>query len=335
MIPSLTVRRAVRALPLIAGAALLIYVIHQLGPRQIAVMLMDLRWAFIPVLALYAGHQMSRAAALVLCVPRRYPLRFRDALPIRLSGEAVEFLTFTGPLLSEPAKGWLLQQRGCDRTVGLASTLTEYFASTVVASISAVLGVGFVLAVLRPAGAARGIALGALVGMSIFAALAISAVATRTPLLGPLVRVITRKPTPSLDVIEETLMQTAHDAPARLAGVVVLEIVAQLCLAFELILLLKGLHLPCTAGRAILMEGTMKFMNAAGFFVPAQVGVAEGSYALIFRLFGLPVAAGAAIAFARHVRSLLTALVGVAALTTLRFQSHAPARSSVIEEVTS
>jgi hypothetical protein len=330
MVTFLFVKRAVRVLPLIAGATLLIYVIQQLGPRQIAAMLMSLRWTFVPVFALYGCHQISRAAALMVCVPQRYALRFRDALWIRLSGEAVEFLTFTGPLLSEPAKGWLLQQRGCDRTVGLASTLTEYFTSTVVASITAVLGVGYVLAAIRPAGPAHGIALGVVVGMSIFAALAISAVAARIPLLGPLVRFITRKPTPGLDVIEETLMQTAHDAPGRLATIVALEVAAQLCLGFELALLLGALNLPCTVARAILMEGTMKFMNAGAFFIPAQVGVAEGSYALIFRLFGLSAAAGAAIAFVRHVRSLLTALVGVVALATLRFRSRARRRGSAI-----
>ena len=38
---------------------------------------------------------------------------------------------------------------------------------------------------------------------------------------------------------------------------------------------------------AALMEGVIKFLNAGAFFVPAQVGVAEGSYAVMFVVFAL------------------------------------------------
>jgi hypothetical protein len=36
-------------------------------------------------------------------------LRYRDALAIRLSGEAIQSLTLTGPVLAEPTKAWLLE----------------------------------------------------------------------------------------------------------------------------------------------------------------------------------------------------------------------------------
>ena len=314
--------KALRLLPLALGAALLTFVIRQLGVHQIGVMLARLRWTFLPVLAIYAAHQTARAAALCFCVTRRHALRFRDALWIRLAGEAVEFLTFTGPLLSEPTKGWLLQQRGHDRATGLACTLTEYFSSTVVASMTAVVGTAYVLAALRPIGPVRGVAIGVLISMSVFAALAVLAVAMRRPLIGPLVRAFMRRPTPNLDTIEETLMQTAHDAPRRLLVILSLELVAQACLGFELRTLLCGLGLPCAFVGSALMEGTMKFMNAGAFFIPAQVGVAEGSYALIFGLFGLPAAAGAAIGLARHLRSLATALAGLVVLVALRCKSR-------------
>jgi hypothetical protein len=197
-----------------------------------------------------------------------------------------------------------------------------------------VLGVGYVLANLHPVGPTRAIAIVVVVSMSVFAALAVATVATRTPLLGPLVRLVTRRSTPSLDLIEETLMRTAHDEPRRLFAILSLELAAQGLLGLELAALLCGLELPCAIGRAALMEGTMKFMNAGAFFVPAQVGVAEGSYALIFGVFGLPAAAGAAIALARHLRSLVTALVGLVALTSLRARQRECAGRIAIERTT-
>lgn len=64
----------------------------------------------------------------------------------------------------------------------------------------------------------------------------------------------------------------------------------------------------------MLMEGAKKFINAGYFFVPGQLGVAEGTYAVIFNLFGLPVAAGVTVSFARRARSALFATIGLAAL---------------------
>ena len=105
------------------------------------------------------------------------------------------------------------------------------------------------------------------------------------------------------------------------------EFAAQAFLGLELWALLASLHLPCPLARAALMEGVMKFMNAGAFFVPGQAGVAEGSYAVIFSVFGLPAAAGVTLSIARRVRTLGTALVGVAALLALRRSQPIPRES--------
>lgn len=65
------------------------------------------------------------------------------------------------------------------------------------------------------------------------------------------------------------------------------------------------------------MEGSTKFINAGFFFVPGQMGVAEGTYAVIFDTFGLPAAVGLAVSFARRLRSILTAGVGLVLLSRL------------------
>src|SRR5438093_13536647 len=107
----------------------------RLALHDIARMLGELRWSVGPVLLLFAAHQLARAGALTLCVNPRRALGFVNAFRIRLCGEAVEFLTCTGPIMAEPAKAWLLQQCGLDLAEGLAATLTEYLPSMVAAAI--------------------------------------------------------------------------------------------------------------------------------------------------------------------------------------------------------
>ena len=115
---------AVRLVPLGFGLALLASGATRFGAHEILGMLADMRWSLAPVLSLYAGHQMARAAALMWCVRGRNALSFVEALWIRLSGEAVECLTVTGPMLAEPTKAWLLQRTGLELSEGFAATLT-------------------------------------------------------------------------------------------------------------------------------------------------------------------------------------------------------------------
>src|SRR5262249_38956362 len=117
---------------------------------------------------------------------------------------------------------------------------------------------------------------------------------------------------------EDTLIRTPRQSPCRFAAILSAEFAAQGFLALELCALLVSLHQPCAIGRAALMEGVMKFINAGAFFVPGQLGVAEGSYAVIFSTFGMPAVAGVTLSFVRRVRTFVTALVGVAMFRTFR-----------------
>jgi lysylphosphatidylglycerol synthase-like protein len=306
---------ALRVVWLSAGLALLAWITARSGLRQIAGMLIDLRWSIVTVVTLYAGHQCARAAALTLCVAPNRALRFVDAVSIRLAGEAVEFLTFAGPLVSEPTKAMLLQQRGLDVCEGFAATLTEYLASVVAAALMAVAGVGYVLAVFHPSGPVRVASLVVLISMTVFVTLIVICTAARVPILSSLARTTTNRSLPRLAAVEGALIETASGRPRRLLAILSLEGIAQGLLGLELWTLVSALHLSVPLGSAILMEGATKFLNAGAFFIPGQVGVAEGTYAVIFAVFGLPAAAGVTISFARRIRNVLTALAGMIALT--------------------
>ena len=128
---------------------------YRVGFQQIATMLARLRSSIILVLALYAAHQFARAAALTFCIPPHQALRFTVALSIRLAGEAVEFLTFAGPIASEPTKAKLLGRAGMDVREGLAATLTEYVANMISGTLIAAISMGYILAILHPSGTVR------------------------------------------------------------------------------------------------------------------------------------------------------------------------------------
>jgi hypothetical protein len=335
---ALKVSHAIRFGLFCMGLALLVYVTRQLGFHAIVAMLFGLRWSVLPVLLLYAGHHMARALALVRCVRQDGGLTFRDALWVRMSGEAVEYMTFSGPLLAEPTKAWLLGRRGLDVSEGLAATLAEYLASTVAASAMAVIGFGYVLAVLQPHGAARVAAMIGLIAMAAFGSLVVGGIAARLHILGSLVRGLAslgpgadrlRQVLPVLDPAEHVLIQLLRDTPRRLVAVLALELAAQGFLAIELWYLLSAVRVPTSMLHASVIEGVTKFMNAVYSFVPGQLGVAEGTYAVIFGLFALPAAAGVTISFERRLRSIVAAFIGLVALVSLRPRRPAPSPGAV------
>ena len=86
---------------------------------------------------------------------------------------------------------------------------------------------------------------------------------------------------------------------------------------FELFVILRALELAAGFGTATLIEGAAKFIGLAFFFVPGQVGAAEGTHTLIFEAVGLPAVAGFSVPFIRRLRSILVAASGLLAISFL------------------
>lgn len=318
--------RAFRLLALSLGLALLVWIVISLGWREILAMVVASRWTFAGAVVLYAGHQAARAWALTACVPAGRALGYRDALTVRLSGEAVQFLTFSGPVLAEPAKAWLLGRRGLTAWEGLATTLAEYLASSAIAALMAIAGLAYALEALDLDPAARRAAIAVLVGMAIFLALLVVGIAARVHIIGGVVRLAARAPVlrdrlagrlAGLPAAENMLIAVLRDRPRRVATIALIETLGQICLVLELWILLTPIARSLDVGLPILIEGATKFITAGFFFVPGQVGVSEGTYAAIFAAFGLPAAAGVAVSFIRRLRSMLTAAIGLWAMARL------------------
>jgi lysylphosphatidylglycerol synthase-like protein len=317
-------RRAFRALLIVAGGAVLVWLVRSIGAGTITALLRRVRWTLPAVALVYLAHLSVRALALWRALPAaRVP--FHDVLRVRLAGEAVEMLTFTGPFLAEPAKGWLLERRGLDGPHAFGGVAIEYLLYTTVSAWMAMAS----LTILAARGALpeglHAAVVGIVVGMAVFTLGLAAAAITGIGLIVPVLRAAGRvagaarieAAAARVDPIERVLVAFLHSRPARLAEVLAIEAAGHSLLAFEIWLLARALAAPFSVVDALIVEGAVKFISIAFFFVPGQIGASEGVYALVLRALGFPPAIGLTMALVRRVRGLLAAGVGVVAGSNL------------------
>jgi hypothetical protein len=125
--------RTVRLLLLVLGLGMVALLVWHAGPWLVLSMMRSIGWSFLAITGIYALHLMIRAAALRRAI-LRVPVKYADALRVRFAGDALSKLTLTGPFLAEPAKGWLLKQRGVPGADAFAALAAEYLLYTVISA---------------------------------------------------------------------------------------------------------------------------------------------------------------------------------------------------------
>lgn len=309
-----------RAVLLGFGCVLFAYLLFHLGAAKILSLLLGIGWYFGLIAATYAGHQLVRAFAYWKCATANGHSSYWDMLRIRLSGEAIQFLTFTGPFLAEPAKMWLLQKRGLSPKHAVAATVAEYL---IYSLSSAAFAIAALIYLLDSFELSRVVAVAAKIivyAMSAFLLAAACAIVCRIYLIGAIIKFVKRLPLIGKPVrfedqdvrdTEDLLFIVLRDRPLRLLSILSAEFAAQALLLLELFILLRATGEPFSILKPFLIEGASKFISLAFFFIPGQVGAAEGTYALIFKTVGLPASAGFALAVARRLRSVMVAGAGL------------------------
>lgn len=315
-----------RKIVVLLGTVFLVYLLWRLGPGEIVQMLGQMGRHSLPILVFFAVYQAARAAALRLSVPQPGLLGYRDALWIRFSGEAVQSLTFTGPFLAEPTKAWLLGRRGLTLREGFAATITEYLVCTLVAAMMSVAALVYLKQHVELTSAVAGVATGLIWGMSVFLIASAIAILLRFYLIGSVIAGLARlgllrgRLRPDIGWInrmEDLLLAVLRDRPARFGAIALVEAGAQAFLVLEVFWVLHALDMVVPAVYPLLIEAATKFISIAFFFIPMQMGAAEGTYAVIFDALGLPATAGFTLAFMRRLRTLIVAGAGLAALGRL------------------
>jgi hypothetical protein len=316
----------VRIALLLAGVALLVYLIVDLGPREIFTLLARIGWGFAGIAAVYALHQAVRARALSLAVAVPGAVRLRDAFFIRLSGEAVQFLTSTGPFLSEPSKALMLGRRGLSKTEGFAATIAEYLAYMFVSATILTAASWYLTSRGDLPPAIQTTARVVLIATTVFLLVSAVAIVRRIYLIGGVVRGLGRLPgvgrrlsvePGAVRRMEDLLFGVLRDRPGRFAHILTLEAIAQVLMAAELWWILKMTGIATGLGTAFVLDAANKFTGFAFFFVPGQIGAAEGVNVVMFQALGFSSVAGITVALARRIRSALTAGAGLLVLTIM------------------
>jgi hypothetical protein len=316
-----------RILFLGAGCVVFAYLLVRLGPREISSLLLGIGWGSVLVFAIYACYQLIRAIALGKCITAEEHFSYWDLVKIRLAGEAVQFLTSTGPFVSEPAKALLLRNRGFHTPHAFAATISEYLIYTFTSAAMTVAGLIYLLHNFAVSGLVSIAARIVLYLAVAFLFVAVYAIARRVYLIGAIVKGVLRLPgarrylhvdEKQLRDTEDLLFVVLRARPWRFLSVIATEFVAQMLLLIELIVLLKTTGEPFSAMHPFLIESAIKFIGLGFFFVPGQIGAAEGAYALIFGALGLPASAGFSLALARRLRSLLMSGIGLIFLASWR-----------------
>lgn len=318
--------KTARAVLLVIGLVIAATLVWRAGPSVIVLMLRRVGWTFLVVTALYTLHQGVRAMALWRSMPAT-AIRYREVLRVRLAGEAVEQLTFTGPFLAEPAKGWLLRRQGIEVPQAFGAVVTEYLLYTVASALLALAAV-LVLAARqslpRPFEPALVGAIGALAAfLAGFVTASITGVGLIAPLVGGCVRLI-RGGTPpgtdtapwlgEIDRVERVLVTFLHRHPLRLCEVLTLELLAHALLVSEIWAVFAALGFFVRPVDLLIFEGGVKFIGVVFFFLPGQVGASEGAYSLLAHTIGLAPAAGLTLALVRRLRGLLVAVLALLAV---------------------
>jgi hypothetical protein len=323
----------IRLALLIAGIVVLGLLLWRLGPAEILRTFAQLGWHSLPILVCYIAYQSMRALALRLSILHWRQVSFGDAFRIRLSGDAMQALTFTGPFLGEPTKAWLLKGRGLTLSEGFAATLAEYLVNLLLSSAMSIAALLYLLSVTALPASAAGAAKGLVYVSAAFLITALVAIGLRFYLIGTVLERLGRigvlrgrlKPdVPAINRMEDLLLGVLRDRPARAAAIILVELAGQAALVAEIAWVLYALDLAVPALYPLVIEAAAKFVTVAFFFVPLQVGASEGTFAVIFGALGLPAAAGFSLAFFRRLRSLVIASAGLAAMNALTRRASAP-----------
>ncbi|MBA3322902.1 MAG: flippase-like domain-containing protein, partial [Pyrinomonadaceae bacterium] len=283
------------AVAFLFGLALLIYVINRVGVQPIFDALAQIGFGFLLLLSLSGVRHFCRAMSMLAAIPaehRRFGIW--QAFATRLSGEAISFLTFTGPLLGEATKAALLRRR-MPLVTGVQALVVDNLLYNLSVALFILSGTCVMLLAYDLPDAAH------------YALLLIAACATATliavglalnrrvmPVTWLTERLVRLNLRPQLLIkrsehihhVESNVYHFYRDRRGAFFGVVGLNLLAHVLSVAEVLLTLRMLGFRPAAHVPYVIESLTKVVNFIFGFVPATIGVYEGSTEIILRTLG-------------------------------------------------
>jgi putative ABC transport system permease protein len=314
-----------QALAFLLGLGLLIYVINRVGVQPLFDALIRIGYGFFVILGLSGLRHVLRTISMRLAVPPEHRrITFRQAFSARLGGEAISFLTFTGPLLGEATKVALLRKR-VPLTYGVPALVVD----NLIYNLSVVFFVFSGACVMLASYPLPTPVYLVLLAIALIAALGIAAVALaakrRVMLLTWIVdRMAQLRLSPKVILkrrhhiyhLESKVYDFYKHHPAALYGMVACNLLAHAASVVEVFLALRMLGFTPQMAQAYIIESLTKVINFVFAFVPGTIGVYEGGTEIILQKgLGFTPAAGLALALVRKAAIVCWTSIGLWVLT--------------------
>ncbi|HYV12671.1 MAG TPA: lysylphosphatidylglycerol synthase domain-containing protein [Pyrinomonadaceae bacterium] len=314
-----------QTLAFLLGLGLLIYVINRVGVQPLFDALLRIGFGFFVVLGLSGLRHVLRTISMRAAVPPEHRrISFRHAFAARLGGEAISFLTFTGPLLGEATKVALLRKR-VPLTYGVPALVVDnliYNLSVVFFVLSGAVvmllryplppGVYLVLLVIA-AVAASGILVAAIAAKR--RVMLLTWIIDRLGELRLSPKVILKK-RHHIYHLESKVYDFYKHHPGAFFLMILCNLLAHVASVLEVFLTLRMLGFQPQVAQAYIIESLTKVINFVFAFVPGTIGVYEGGTEVILQKgLGFTPAAGLALALVRKAAIVVWTSIGLLVLT--------------------
>lgn len=316
---------------LVLGLLLFAYLIKQTGLDTLASYLGLMGWGFAFIIALSCGRNYIRGASWYFAIePDHRQIGFFALTNIMLAGEAVKYLTATGPFLSEPAKAAMMK-RQVPMLHGFSSLVVEnmiYYLSVWIFMLSGLPALSWIRDVpdaLKLAGY-----IGA-ISIIIIVVITYLSIRHRWYPMAHFVELIGRrvadrrkesfnKVINNTRLVEERVYAFYENRRSAFYLILLINMFAHLINVVEVAVILFLMKLPADFSVGFVIEAVTKMINMAFFFVPTRAGVYESGNALVMDALGFSAAAGLALAIVRKIRAFVWVGYGLAiiALFTIR-----------------
>jgi putative ABC transport system permease protein len=314
-----------QAVAFLLGVALLVYVLRRVGVQPVFDALAQIGLGLFLLFAISGLRHLIRAAAMRVAVaPEHRKFSLWQAFITRLGGEAVSFLTFTGPILGEATKAALLKKR-----VPLIAGAQALVVDNLLYNLSVAL---FILS-----GAVVMLVSYDLPAPAHYTLLLIAASATFTlalvgyalsrrvkPISWLLDKMQDRRLEPQflrrrdehIHRVESYVYQFYQQRSGAFFAIVALDLVSHATSVWEVFVTLRMLGLRPGASAPYIIESLTKVINFVFGFVPATIGVYEGGTGVILHTLGYAAATGVTLGLVRKAGMIFWTALGLVVLSS-------------------
>ncbi|MBA2647025.1 MAG: ABC transporter permease [Pyrinomonadaceae bacterium] len=312
-----------QAFAFLLGIGLLLFIVNKVGVQPIFDALKQIGFGFFALLAIIAVRHALRTLAMSTAVPPEHRgFHFFQAFFARVGGEAITFLTFTGPLLGEATKAALLR-----KSVPLGVGVRALVVDNLLYNLSVALFILSGACVMLLSYDLPDVALYVLLGIATSALLTLLAVgwaASRrmmplTSLVDGLVKLGLKRKLllarrEGVHLLEANVYDFYRHRRGAFFAMIGLDFLSHVTSVIEVYVTLRMLGFDPGAGVPYIIESLTKVINFVFGFVPATIGVYEGGTGLILHTLGLGTTAGVTLALVRKAGTIFWTGIGLSTL---------------------